>query len=54
MAIGEGTASLDKALGVLELIGVAPHGMSNADLLDTAGLPKTTLYRILRWSSAGS
>src|SRR5260370_39777420 len=47
MAIGEGTASLDKALGVLDLIGVAPHGMSNAELLDTAGLPKTTLYRIL-------
>ena len=47
MAIGEGTASLDKALGVLDLIGAAPHGMSNAELLDTAGLPKTTLYRIL-------
>lgn len=47
MAIGEGTASLDKALGVLDLIGAAPHGMSNAELLDTAGLPRTTLYRIL-------
>src|SRR5471032_1284507 len=47
MAIGEGTTSLDKALGVLDLIGAAPHGMSNAELLDTAGLPKTTLYRIL-------
>jgi IclR family transcriptional regulator, acetate operon repressor len=47
MGLGEGTASLDKALGVLELIGGAPGGMSNADLLEVAGLPKTTLYRIL-------
>ncbi|WP_322021623.1 MULTISPECIES: IclR family transcriptional regulator domain-containing protein [unclassified Burkholderia] len=38
---------MDKALGVLELIGGAPDGMSNADLLEVAGLPKTTLYRIL-------
>ncbi|WP_434106028.1 IclR family transcriptional regulator domain-containing protein [Paraburkholderia caffeinilytica] len=47
MSVGEGTASLDKALGVLDLIGAAPNGMSNAELLDQAGLPKTTLYRIL-------
>ncbi|MBU9363458.1 IclR family transcriptional regulator domain-containing protein [Burkholderia multivorans] len=47
MALGEGTASLDKALGVLELIGSTPDGVSNAELLDVAGLPKTTLYRIL-------
>ncbi|MEC5406218.1 IclR family transcriptional regulator C-terminal domain-containing protein [Paraburkholderia sp. MPAMCS5] len=47
MGLGEGTASLDKALGVLELIGGAAEGMSNADLLEVAGLPKTTLYRIL-------
>ncbi|WP_321896598.1 MULTISPECIES: IclR family transcriptional regulator domain-containing protein [Burkholderia] len=38
---------MDKALGVLELIGGAPDGLSNADLLEVAGLPKTTLYRIL-------
>jgi DNA-binding IclR family transcriptional regulator len=47
MAIGEGTASLDKALSVLDLIGAARHGMNNVDLLRETGLPKTTLYRIL-------
>ncbi|MDP9651087.1 IclR family transcriptional regulator domain-containing protein [Paraburkholderia caledonica] len=47
MAVGEGTASLDKALCVLELIGGTADGMSNAGLLEVAGLPKTTLYRIL-------
>lgn len=45
--MGDGTASLGKALTVLELIGAAPHGMTNADLLEKSGLPKTTLYRIL-------
>lgn len=47
MAIGDGTASLDKALSVLDLIGAATHGMNNVDLLRETGLPKTTLYRIL-------
>ena len=47
MAIGDGTASLDKALSVLDLIGAAAHGMNNNDLLRETGLPKTTLYRIL-------
>ncbi|MGU7770457.1 IclR family transcriptional regulator domain-containing protein [Burkholderia sp. MR1-5-21] len=47
MGIGDGTASLGKALTVLELVGAAPGGMTNAALLAQAGLPKTTLYRIL-------
>jgi IclR family transcriptional regulator, acetate operon repressor len=47
MAIGDGTASLDKALSVLDLIGAAPNGMNNVDLLKETSLPKTTLYRIL-------
>ncbi|SAK56313.1 IclR family transcriptional regulator [Caballeronia hypogeia] len=47
MSTGEGTASLDKALTVLDLIGSASSGISNAALLEQAGLPKTTLYRIL-------
>ncbi|RQR85251.1 IclR family transcriptional regulator [Burkholderia sp. Bp9012] len=47
MGIGDGTASLGKALTVLELVGAAPQGMTNAELLEQAGLPKTTLYRIL-------
>lgn len=47
MRIGDGTAELSKALSVLEMVGATPHSMSNAELLDAAGLPKTTLYRIL-------
>ncbi|KLU25248.1 IclR family transcriptional regulator [Caballeronia mineralivorans PML1(12)] len=47
MSIGDGTAALSKALTVLEMVGAAPKGMTNADLLEHAGLPKTTLYRIL-------
>ncbi|WP_454805937.1 IclR family transcriptional regulator domain-containing protein [Paraburkholderia fungorum] len=47
MAIGDGTAALSKALTVLEMVGATPHGLTNAELLEHAGLPKTTLYRIL-------
>ncbi|MBC8749815.1 MULTISPECIES: IclR family transcriptional regulator domain-containing protein [Paraburkholderia] len=47
MATGDGTAALSKALTVLEMVGATPYGLSNADLLESAGLPKTTLYRIL-------
>lgn len=47
MTIGDGTAALAKALTVLDMVGATPHGLSNAELLDRAGLPKTTLYRIL-------
>ncbi|QGZ65564.1 IclR family transcriptional regulator domain-containing protein [Paraburkholderia acidisoli] len=47
MSVGDGTAALSKALTVLEMVGATPHGMTNAELLDAAGLPKTTLYRIL-------
>ncbi|MEX3982157.1 IclR family transcriptional regulator C-terminal domain-containing protein [Paraburkholderia sp. EG287A] len=47
MSIGDGTAALSKALTVLEMVGATPHGLTNAELLEHAGLPKTTLYRIL-------
>lgn len=47
MSVGEGTASLGKALAVLEHVGAVPGGIGNAELLESAGLPKTTLYRIL-------
>ncbi|KMZ13181.1 Transcriptional regulator, IclR family [Candidatus Burkholderia humilis] len=47
MGIGDGTAALSKALSVLEMVGGTPDGMTNAELLERAGLPKTTLYRIL-------
>ncbi|MBN3807614.1 IclR family transcriptional regulator C-terminal domain-containing protein [Paraburkholderia sp. Ac-20347] len=47
MTAGDGTAALAKALTVLDMVGATPHGLTNADLLARAGLPKTTLYRIL-------
>lgn len=43
----EGTASLEKALDILEAIGGAPSGLSQAELIDRVPLPKTTLYRIV-------
>ncbi|WP_066342299.1 IclR family transcriptional regulator domain-containing protein [Azohydromonas lata] len=43
----EGTAALDKALDVLEAIGQAPQGLSQAELSARLQLPRTTLYRLL-------
>ena len=43
----EGTASLDKALDVLDAVGTAPAGLSQADLAAQLQLPRTTLYRLL-------
>lgn len=43
----EGTASLDKALDVLDAVGNAPAGLSQAALAAQLGLPRTTLYRLL-------
>ncbi len=43
MITGKGTTSLDKALTILDLIGSASSGISNTELLERAGLPKTTL-----------
>ncbi len=43
----EGTASLEKALDVLEAIGSYPKGLSQVDLGQRLGLPRTTLYRLL-------
>lgn len=43
----EGTASLDKALDVLDAVGSAAAGLSQADLGQRLGLPRTTLYRLL-------
>ena len=43
----EGTASLDKALDVLDAVGSAAAGVSQADLGQKLGLPRTTLYRML-------
>jgi DNA-binding IclR family transcriptional regulator len=44
---GEGTASLEKAIDVLEAVGASPHGIGHLDLASRLGLPKTTVYRIL-------
>ncbi len=43
----EGTASLDKALDVLDAVGNAPAGLSQAELATQLQLPRTTLYRLL-------
>ncbi len=43
----EGTASLDKALDVLDAVGSAAAGLSQAELGQRLGLPRTTLYRLL-------
>ncbi|WP_157268905.1 IclR family transcriptional regulator domain-containing protein [Azohydromonas aeria] len=43
----EGTAALDKALDVLDAIGHAPQGLSQAELSARLQLPRTTLYRLL-------
>lgn len=47
MKTNEGTASLEKALDVLEAIGSAPQGLNQAELSERVPLPRTTLYRIL-------
>ena len=44
---GEGTASLEKAIDVLEAVGASPQGIGHLDLASRLGLPKTTVYRIL-------
>lgn len=46
-APSDGTAALDKALDVLDAIGLAPHGLSQAELGAQLLLPRTTLYRLL-------
>lgn len=43
----DGTAALDKALDVLDAVGQAPQGLSQAELSERLALPRTTLYRLL-------
>jgi len=43
----EGTASLDKALDVLDVVGQSASGLSQAELAAQLALPRTTLYRLL-------
>jgi IclR family acetate operon transcriptional repressor len=44
---GAGTASLEKALDVLEAVGASPQGIGHLELAGRLGLPRTTVYRIL-------
>jgi IclR family transcriptional regulator, acetate operon repressor len=46
-ALGHGTAVLEKALDVLDAVAREPHGVSQASLSRSLGLPRTTLYRLL-------
>ncbi|WAH56671.1 SMP-30/gluconolactonase/LRE family protein [Pseudomonas silvicola] len=47
MSAAEGTGALEKAMDVLEAIGSAPKGLSQAQLASRVALPRTTLYRIV-------
>ncbi len=44
---GDGTASLEKAMDVLDAIGAAPQGLSQTELSARLAVPRTTLYRLL-------
>ncbi|WCM93299.1 SMP-30/gluconolactonase/LRE family protein [Acidovorax sp. NCPPB 2350] len=43
----EGTGALEKALDLLDAVGAAPEGLSQAELAQRLGLPRTTAYRLL-------
>src|SRR2546426_4456513 len=45
--IGDGTASLEKAMDILEAVGGSPQGLSQAELSARLAVPRTTLYRLL-------
>ncbi|MCU1785320.1 SMP-30/gluconolactonase/LRE family protein [Pseudomonas sp. 13B_2.1_Bac1] len=47
MGAADGTGALEKAMDVLEAIGSAAQGLSQAELAGMVGLPRTTLYRII-------
>ncbi|WP_309680672.1 IclR family transcriptional regulator C-terminal domain-containing protein [Polaromonas sp.] len=44
---GEGTASLEKAMDILEAVGASPQGLSQTELSARLAVPRTTLYRLL-------
>lgn len=46
-APGEGTGALEKALDVLDAIGMSAAGISQTDLASQLQLPRTTVYRLL-------
>ncbi|TDV72567.1 IclR family transcriptional regulator C-terminal domain-containing protein [Pseudomonas sp. LP_7_YM] len=47
MSAADGTGALEKAMDVLEAVGSAPKGLSQAELATRVALPRTTLYRIV-------
>lgn len=44
---GEGTGALEKALDVLDLVGMSPEGVSQTVIAERLDLPRTTAYRLL-------
>ncbi|OWT66184.1 IclR family transcriptional regulator domain-containing protein [Candidimonas nitroreducens] len=44
---GDGTGAIEKAIDVLEKVGAAPDGVSQAELAAQLSLPRTTAYRLL-------
>lgn len=44
---GDGTGSLEKALDILEIVGLAPSGLSQSALAERLQLPRATVYRLL-------
>jgi DNA-binding IclR family transcriptional regulator len=47
MALNYTVPAVDRAIKVLELLSVAPHGMSLAQLAVQTSVPKSTMFRIL-------
>lgn len=47
MSAADGTGALEKALDVLDAVGQAPAGLSQAELAERLQLPRTTVYRML-------
>ena len=45
--IGDGTASLEKAMDILDALGSSGQGLSQAELSRRLAVPRTTLYRLL-------
>jgi DNA-binding IclR family transcriptional regulator/sugar lactone lactonase YvrE len=43
----DGTASLEKAIDLLEAVAAAPNGATQVELASSLGLPRTTVYRLL-------
>ncbi|MFJ3056291.1 IclR family transcriptional regulator C-terminal domain-containing protein [Herbaspirillum sp. NPDC087042] len=44
---GDGTGALEKAIDVLDAIGLRPGGLSHMEISAAVGLPRTTTYRLL-------